>query len=465
MALFSIEPSFPHSSLLELPPSQFPEVVLPPESTPFQISLGIYQELLSVKYPITIAIIYAITVNLLNRLNKSRGNKPWAFSKSRLFIGAVVLHNISLAVYSAWTFVGMWNAIAHTFPGWHGEGGIAGAVDSLCKINGPRGFGNAVFYNNTKGAWTTYSRSIYLTNAGLPDSDDLGRLWNEGLAFYGWLFYVSKFYEVLDTAIILAKGKKSSLLQTYHHAGAMMCMWAGIRYMAPPIWMFVFINSGIHTLMYTYYTLSALSISVPQAIKKTITTLQIAQFLFGASYAAAHLFISYKIPVSVPYTLVSHLSSTASTASSAATSIARAAATAGVGGWLKKMAFRAVGEEGLAENVAGGQIPPSNVVVVGAIENRVKELRYRTEYQTVPCIDTSGEVFAILLNVVYLAPLTWLFVKFFIRSYISRASSRPHESHERRLAHKAVSDALKGITREAMDAPSPKANEAAPRKY
>lgn len=41
---------------------------------------------------------------------------------------------------------------------------------------------------------------------------------------------MSKFYEVLDTVIILLKGRPSSLLQSYHHAGAMMSMWAGIRY-------------------------------------------------------------------------------------------------------------------------------------------------------------------------------------------------------------------------------------------
>lgn len=32
--------------------------------------------------------------------------------------------------------------------------------------------------------------------------------------------------------------------------------------------------------------------------------------------------------------------------------------------------------------------------------------RYKVEYQTVNCLDTSGEVFAILLNAIYLAPLT-----------------------------------------------------------
>ena len=74
-------------------------------------------------------------------------------------------------------------------------------------------------------------------------------MWNEGLAFYGYFFYLSKFYEVVDTAIILAKGKRSSTLQTYHHAGAMLCMWAGMRFMTPAIWMFCFFNSGVPALM------------------------------------------------------------------------------------------------------------------------------------------------------------------------------------------------------------------------
>lgn len=127
--------------------------------------------------------------------------------------------------------------------------GVSGVVESLCKIRPETRFG------------------ANLTQ--LPE-DVMGQgsvgMWEEGLAFYGWLFYLSKFYEVIDTAIIIAKGKKSSLLQTYHHAGAMICMWAGIRYvytgnllisvsnvyysfMSPPIWIFCVFNSLIHTLM------------------------------------------------------------------------------------------------------------------------------------------------------------------------------------------------------------------------
>lgn len=39
------------------------------------------------------------------------------------------------------------------------------------------------------------------------------------------------------------------------------------------------------------------------------------------------------------------------------------------------------------------------------------------------CIATSSETFAIWLNVLYLAPLTYLFMKFFITSYLRRSNA------------------------------------------
>lgn len=142
----------------------------------------------------------------------------------------------------------MLNAITNSWPGWDGQYGLAGVADALCKMNGPRGLGSAATYNTGLSEWNYTDKAIKLIG-GRPDPSDVGRIWNEGLAFYGWLFYLSKFYEVVDTAIVLAKGKETSFLQTFHHTGAMMSLWAGIRYMSPPIWMFVFINSGIHALM------------------------------------------------------------------------------------------------------------------------------------------------------------------------------------------------------------------------
>jgi hypothetical protein len=183
---------------------------------------------------------------ILNRVNVARGHKPWAISKTAIFQWLVVLHNVFLAVYSAWTFVGMWNGLKRTIPSPSGPDGLIGVVDSLCKLHGPAGLSNSVSYSPDTSSWVG---SASLLENGIPSATVSGRLWNECLAFYGWFFYLSKFYEVIDTAIILAKGKRSSTLQTYHHAGAMMCMWAGMRFMTPAIWLFCFLNSGVHAMM------------------------------------------------------------------------------------------------------------------------------------------------------------------------------------------------------------------------
>jgi hypothetical protein len=245
-------------SYYKFPPASDPTIVPPPRANyreptlahPFTIPTHIYNDLLKPQVPITFALVYMSLVSILNQFNANRNHKPWAISRTRFFKLLVILHNIFLAVYSAWTCAGMVNALNQALPEWDEDWKVAKTVDALCKMHGPRGFGDAATYNVSTSAWGMTNRLLHLAADGLgPESTDVGRIWNEGLAFYGWLFYISKFYEVVDTLIILAKGRRSSLLQTYHHAGAMLCMWAGIRYMSPPIWMFVLVNSGIHAIM------------------------------------------------------------------------------------------------------------------------------------------------------------------------------------------------------------------------
>lgn len=251
----SVSFSLPSSSLFKFPPSSNPPFLSPPApgtsagAPPFQIPDHIYNAVLDPKVPITIAALYAVSAKALNAYNKSTGKRPWAISKTAGFKAFVIAHNIFLAVYSAWTFVGMVGVLRRTVANPLGPAGFSGFVDSVCKIHGPSGLGNAAYFDDATNTWQSYSSENILDSNGMPSRDHVGRLWNEGLAFYGWIFYLSKFYEVLDTVIILAKGKLSSTLQTYHHAGAMMCMWAGIRYMSTPIWMFCFYNSGIHAMM------------------------------------------------------------------------------------------------------------------------------------------------------------------------------------------------------------------------
>lgn len=270
----------PPLSLFKFPPDADPQILPPPSSeskfaSPFPIDERIYNAALEPYIPVTIATVYFLLALQLNRINRKSSNRPWWISQTRLFFGFVILHNVFLAIFSGATFVAMLRALRHTWPShreypwmgilWPGlrtQNGFAGAADALCKMHGPRGFGDAASYNAVRGAWEVKNKIIKLAPDGRPDSTDVGRLWNEGLAFWGWWFYLSKFYEVVDTLIILMKGKRSSTLQVYHHMGAMLCMWAGIRYMSPPIWMFCFINSGIHTLMVGKFSVSIPCVSL-----------------------------------------------------------------------------------------------------------------------------------------------------------------------------------------------------------
>ncbi|KAK3953353.1 GNS1/SUR4 family-domain-containing protein [Pseudoneurospora amorphoporcata] len=383
----SISFSLPQAALFKFPPATNPGFVPPPPAGPnsatvFDIPDDVYYAWLDPKVPLTIATVYAVTAKLLNIYNKSTGKKPWAISKTRPFHWFVIAHNVFLAVYSAWTFIGMLGAVRRSFVSPFGPEGLAGFVDSVCRINGPAGLSNSVFYNDEAGAFQTYSPHVTLGADGNPSRFDSGRLWNEGLAFYGWIFYLSKFYEVIDTLIILAKGKLSSTLQTYHHAGAMLCMWAGMRYMSTPIWVFCFVNSFIHALMYTYYTVTALNIRVPTPIKRSLTTMQITQFLVGASYAIVHSFVSYTIPV-----VVANPEKTASAAEAAST------------------------------------VVDSQKVLVFGNATRVDAADATYGQRVVPCVTSNNSTFAIWLNVFYLAPLTYLFVSFFIESYTRRSNA------------------------------------------
>lgn len=104
-------------------------------------------------------------------------------------------------------------------------------------------------------------------------------MWNAGIGRLAFLFYLSKYYEFVDTMILVVKQKKVSILQSYHHAGAVLVMWGLCYTQATSVVVFVGLNSAIHTVMYTYYLLCACGLRLPG--KSCITTAQIIQFFLG----------------------------------------------------------------------------------------------------------------------------------------------------------------------------------------
>ena len=194
-------------------------------------------------------------------------------------------------------------------------------------------------------------------------------------------------------------------------------------------------------------------------MKQTLTFLQIAQIVFGASYAFAHLFVAYDIPIEEAYSYVHNLSnalpSVASTVSSTLSSaLTSATSAAALGSWLKKAALRAAGEEGLAENVRNSQGETFGIDAIHAadVEKAQEEIRYRMTTQRVHCLDTSGQALAIFMNLVYLAPLLYLFVTFFYNSYMARAHSEPPKPTKEENVNQSSRDAIKDIEREIREA-------------
>jgi hypothetical protein len=212
---------------------------------------------------------------------------------------------------------------------------------------------------------------------------------------------------------------------------------------------------------------------VPNVVKRTLTTLQITQFLVGSAYAAIHLFVSYTVPVSIAYNVAEKVapklnaSSVSSAAASATSSVLEALPTAtGVAvAFLRKLIYRAAGDEGLAENIAvpGQPLPyyqqqqqlAAGKPVEHPIEHffhhpheTVNRVVYRTEYQSVPCLDTSGQAFAVYLNLIYLAPLTILFMRFFFKSYLRRTSPGAKHQTKHTAISKSARDATHGVERE-----------------
>lgn len=160
--------------------------------------------------------------------------------------------------------------------------------------------------------------------------------------------------------------------------------------------------------------------------------MQITQFLVGASNAMVHSFVAYTVPVTV--TRVNAATEPAAPSDSILPTVAANAIES-----LKQYILGASAE---------ANVQPSPIEAAITTETR---------YVTQPCIATTGETFAIWLNVFYLAPLTYLFVSFFIASYVKRSNTATKLNGKRvtptvndniALAEKAGWDAAKGIEKE-----------------
>jgi len=155
---------------------------------------------------------------------------------STAFRTAVAVHNLALAVFSAVVAIHSWAIV--------------------------------LYHLKERGFEATYC-------------DQDGSMWESGFGAWAIVFYMSKYWEFVDTWILILKGKKPSFLQVYHHSGIAFAMWGAVTSHSAWQMIAVLLNSVIHTLMYTYFFIKTIYPSMEIKAAKYLTTAQIAQFVIG----------------------------------------------------------------------------------------------------------------------------------------------------------------------------------------
>jgi hypothetical protein len=133
-------------------------------------------------------------------------------------------------------------------------------------------------------AWTFISLSIFLYQRGIVFST-AHYFQDSYFDFIILSFYLSKYYEFFDTFLLYLKGKEPIFLQKFHHIGAVIVWHLCYVYKVDAIWISSFVNSFVHTIMYSYYLGCLLQIDQVRSIKKYITSMQLVQLCIPSCLA------------------------------------------------------------------------------------------------------------------------------------------------------------------------------------
>ena len=114
------------------------------------------------------------------------------------------------------------------------------------------------------------------------------------LYYWSYIYYLSKYYELLDTVLQLARGKPPPhfVLHVYHHAAVLFMAWAWVEYKQSLHFIGLAWNTAVHVVMYTYFLQRTITRKVPRW-KSFVTLFQIIQFAFSMVATIVTLFIVF----------------------------------------------------------------------------------------------------------------------------------------------------------------------------
>jgi len=114
---------------------------------------------------------------------------------------------------------------------------------------------------------------------------------NGPLYFWSYVYYLSKYYEMLDTVLVLLQKSRvpNFNLQVYHHAVVVIMAWLWGEQRQSLQWPALMFNCLVHVVMYQYYAWRVLGLPTPW--KRWITKLQILQFVTSFVLVARTLYV------------------------------------------------------------------------------------------------------------------------------------------------------------------------------
>ena len=140
-----------------------------------------------------------------------------------------------------------------------------------------------IFY----GLWLNDSSYFFCRNAYDAFARGPSGLWAN-------LFVYSKFIELIDTVFLVLRKKPVSFLHWFHHATVLMYCWHALQYQMTTGVFFAAINSVVHSVMYAYYTIAA--VTRPPKWGMFVTIIQIVQMFIGMFITAYHYYLLSHIP-------------------------------------------------------------------------------------------------------------------------------------------------------------------------
>jgi hypothetical protein len=153
--------------------------------------------------PIMTVAIYLLAIFYMNRKTKGRLHKPWIPTTRGAASIIIFTYNSAVSAFSAWVFISSFRILQRRWPSSSDANYVSRAVDIICNVDGghPNGF--------------------------QPIRDDPSR--SDSIAYYVWLFYLSKYIEIVDHVITLIKGKEVSFMHAFHQSGAILVSWVASR--------------------------------------------------------------------------------------------------------------------------------------------------------------------------------------------------------------------------------------------